>query len=235
MTNTERFIELWKKLEHVAQMYYNEGKEFKDGGLAYALKKDFDSHKVEYCTKFRNLVSHKLKFFAIEPTDAMIQFLGETINTLENPPIISDIWVKEDEIFTARLGNKVLPIMKEMRDNNYTHVPIINDNKLVIGVFSENTVFDYLVGNNLLGIEEDACMSAFEELIPIQKHKNESFQFIPRNSTLYKVKELFESDFQKRKRIGMIFATHSGKETEKVLGIITPWDVLGKDDNQRNE
>ena len=92
--------------------------------MVYVLKKDFDSHKVEYCRKFRNLVTHKLKFFDVEPTDAMIQFLEKMINTLENPPKISDIWVKEDEIFTARLENEVLMVMKTMRDNNYTHVPI---------------------------------------------------------------------------------------------------------------
>ena len=37
---------------------------------------------------------------------------------------------------------------------------------------------------------------------------------------------LFEKALKKMERIGMIFLTENGKSTERLLGIMTPWDIL---------
>ena len=36
---------------------------------------------------------------------------------------------------------------------------------------------------------------------------------------------MFTVAMRRADRIGMVFITHSGKSSEKVLGIITAWDV----------
>ncbi|MDR2585139.1 MAG: CBS domain-containing protein [Prevotellaceae bacterium] len=228
MSSTERFIESWKKVEHVAQMFYKQGEKFKEGELAHVLKKDFDSNKVEYCRDFRNLVQHKLKFFCVEPTSAMIQFLDGIINALENPAKISKIWVSKDKLFTASLEDETLLIMNKMQDNNYTHVPILNENELITGIFSENTLFQYFADKGIVDVGKGTQISEYKEYLPMEKHLNEKFLFVERDTTVYAIKQIFETHFAKGERIGMIFATHSGKQAEKILGIITPWDVLGK-------
>ncbi|MCL2245946.1 MAG: CBS domain-containing protein [Lentimicrobiaceae bacterium] len=231
MTNTQQFIELYKKLELAASIVYNGGMEYKQGeSFVHSLKLDrrFDSTKIDYCREFRNILQHKLNDFGVEPTDAMIRFLEETINKLENPKKISDIWIRKEKIRTASLDDKVLPIMNEMREKIYTHIPIL-ENELLIGVFSENTLFQYLSDNEIISIEEEMQMSEFGEYLSFDKYINESFLFVKRDTTVYEVKQIFESYFAHKKRIGMIFSTHNGKVNERLLGIITPWDILGAD------
>lgn len=59
----------------------------------------------------------------------------------------------------------------------------------------------------------------------MNKHASESFRFVPRNITLAKVAEMFTDVMRKADRIGMVFITQNGRDTEKILSIITAWDI----------
>ena len=41
-------------------------------------------------------------------------------------------------------------------------------------------------------------------------------------------KDIFEKTYSGGKRLAMVFVTSNGKENGKLLGTISPWDVLGK-------
>ena len=43
---------------------------------------------------------------------------------------------------------------------------------------------------------------------------------------LEEVRELFQKNFEKGKRLAMVFITQSGRPEEKLLGIITPCDII---------
>ena len=102
MSNTERFIETYKKMEHIATNYYNDCKEYEGGkSVIRDLMNDnrFDSERVLYCSKCRNILSHNRKFedgFSIMPTNGMIRFLKDVIMVLDQK--ISDIWVAESKM-----------------------------------------------------------------------------------------------------------------------------------------
>ena len=106
----------------------------------------------------------------------------------------------------------------------YTHVPILEDG-IVRGVFSENTLLSYLYGEEIVCIDDETTFSSLAELLPVDAHASESFRFVPRTITLAEVAEMFTVAMRRADRIGMVFITHSGKPSEKVLGIITAWDV----------
>ena len=227
-SNTEKFRDLYTKIESIAKKEYNcKEKE----SFISPLKKDrrFKEYhqEIDYCKDFRNLIMHNSRF-SVEPTNEMIAFLQEKIiDTFEKPKKISDIWIPKDKIYFAKLSDKVMPIMKDMRENKYTHIPII-ENEQVTGVFSENTLFEFIINEEIMSIDDKTLVSDFKNLLPLKEHSSESFHFVSKERTLYEIKQLFEHDFTKNKRIGMIFVTHSGKPTEKMLGIVTPWDVLGE-------
>ena len=231
-SNIDKFLELYKKIEFFAKKTYNCSPE---QGFILPLINDrrFGSYyqKIDYCRKVRNLISHNSKFndgFPIEPTNEMIAFLQEKIiDVFEKPKKIRDIWIIKEKIRSAKLNDKVLPIMKDMRENKYTHIPII-ENEQVVGIFSENTLFEFIINEEIMSIDEKTLVSDFKNLLPLDEHRSESFYFVSKEETLDKIRKMFESNFTENKRIGMIFVTHSGKPTEKMLGIVTPWDVLGK-------
>lgn len=76
-------------------------------------------------------------------------------------------------------------------------------------------------------IEKDAKIEEFADFIPIEKHGSEFFKFVPRNTLLIDVEEMFQEELHNKKRLSVIFITESGKPTEKILGLITAWDVAG--------
>ena len=68
----------------------------------------------------------------------------------------------------------------------------------------------------------------FRDFIPLEKHTSEYFEFVGRNALLSDVENLFRIGLKARKRIAVVFITEKGKQSEKILGIITAWDIAGK-------
>ena len=231
-TNTERFLDEYKRLEEVAIKQYH----FPADGTAIAkLEQEpaFRNIKAElsYCREVRNLLQHKPKIqgsYAVEPSDDMIKMLSETVQKVNNPPRARNVAIPLHMILSKGMEDLVLPTMREMMEKMYTHVPIMK-NGSVIGVFSENTIFSYLATEGIVEIEENMKFSELEEYLPIEKHISESFRFIKQDMLLANVKEIFEEAHKKQDRIGLIFTTQTGRKTEKLLGIITAWDVAGRD------
>ena len=118
--------------------------------------------------------------------------------------------------------------MKIMKEKVYTHVPIMGNGK-VIGVFSDNTLSVYILEEGIIEVNKDMTFKHIERLLQVNVHLTEAFKFLPYNMDIYSLEEEFHKALQKEERIGMVFLTQNGKENEKLLGIITPWDLIGSE------
>ena len=69
----------------------------------------------------------------------------------------------------------------------------------------------------------------FGDLLKLSNHSNEYYEFAPKDALYTEILERFDSNYGKRqKRLVLVFITENGKSTEKLQGLITPWDILGK-------
>ena len=243
MSNKHEFEERYKDLEYVAKEFYGIKESSPENNNWFEkIKKDkqrftlVQRQKLQYCKDvIRNHAAHVNKFsladsFQVEPSVEMIQLLEEIIKVLENPRKISDVWISKNDMYTAGLSDKVLHIMGIMQEKNFTHVPILDEKNLVCGVFSENTLFEYIAKkgrvDGIIGLDRETEMSEYRDYLPLDKHINETFKFVKRDTTLFEIERMFRKEAKNHKRIGMIFATENGKDTEKILGIITAWDIF---------
>ena len=48
---------------------------------------------------------------------------------------------------------------------------------------------------------------------------------MPRKATVADVEELFAEEIKDQKRLAAVFITETGKAGEKILGLVTPWDL----------
>ena len=149
---------------------------------------------------------------------------AEIIELVLHPPKALSIAIPVSVIFTATLDTSIQELMNTMIRKNYTHVPIIKDDTM-IGIFSENTFLSYLVANQESIILKDATVADFKEFIKIEKHVNEYFEFVSRSTLLSDVDKIFRQGMKNKKRIAVVYITENGKSTEKILGMITPWDL----------
>ena len=198
--------------------------------LLYNHRLRLDKEKIRYIGEIRNLLSHNQKIdgeYPIEIQEIFIEYIEKIISYYENPPLAYDKAVKKNDIYYVGKDDFVYPAMKIMQENNYTHIPIL-DNDVVIGVFSDNTLFGALLEDELF-FEKDKLKFS-NELIQkycnLDNHITEIFRFKAKNETLDNVKDMFSQTFKNQERLSMIFITENGKSHEKLLGIITPWDVL---------
>jgi CBS domain-containing protein len=163
-----------------------------------------------------------------EPHEEIVVRYERLVQSVLRPVKAQAIAVPKSKIYTATLDDSTVSVIREMYAQVYTHVPIL-ENRRLVGVFSENTVLSYLAVNEIVGVDPTIKIRAFRDFIPLQAHTSETFAFIPRNALFGEVVALFRKNLATRKRLGAVFITANGKDSEDLLGLITAWDIAGAD------
>lgn len=227
MSNAEEFINRYKVLEGFIRSKFNES-----SLMVLTKQPQFEGikDKLDDIRHVRNILQHATTYngeYPIEPNKALIDIIDSTINLLINPPKAFDKAIRIDRVCSATWDGKIYPKMQLMKENVYTHIPILN-NGIVEGVFSENTLFGALIEDELVYIKEETKFETplIKKYCLLDNHVSEVFEFIPRSMLLDDAKLRFNNAFSKNERLAMLFITEHGKRTEKLLGIITPWDII---------
>ena len=112
--------------------------------------------------------------------------------------------------------------MKKMQRMGFSHIPVVSEGEF-IGVFSISTVFSYALK---YGITEELTIGDFAEFLPPDKHENERFKFMHKDVSLFEVRSEFEKKPFRSKKLAVIFLTENGTPNSKIIGLLTPWDVI---------
>lgn len=227
MNNNELFIEKYKELEYVITKRYNLSKTISP--IAYIEKRNeydrFDK-ELEYCREVRNFLQHEGKInneFAVIASNEMIKKLDEIIEFVKNPIRIKDVFIPLSKVYYKSLDNYVYPSMLSMDYKKYSHIPILKDKKL-IGVFSKTSIFKYLLEEDINRLNEDLSFRDIEKYISL----NEEYYLYEKLQTpVEEVKEEVIKNFKQGKRIAIIFVTKDGTINSVLLGLLTPYDILG--------
>jgi predicted transcriptional regulator len=228
--NLMDFFELFKKFEMLISLEYNGGENSVFGDkLNYAIAKDKRlnqyKEKLVVLSRLRNVYAHNSANNLYQITDDSIIILREVINIIQNP--IKAYQKSSKLIKYAKLEDTVLYIIKEMKKNKFSYFPVLENEKL-IGVFSSDVIGNIYATENEIIIDDNLKMGDIKRYIDTKNHLNEKFVFVKRDDLLSYIEELFVNSYKQseHKYIGCAFVTHNGIKTEKILGIITIWDIL---------
>lgn len=229
MANTDIFLDKYKQLEEVVRSTYG----LKDeDSISYYLngKTKFNQfrNEIKYCQDVRNLLSHKQKVkdsFAVEPSQGMIDFIDSLINRIKGRRKCREIQIGFANVYWETLDGNVKKTIKAMRSHVYTHIPILKDG-VVTGIFDENSIFNYLADNEIIEVDDALTFRNIEQYLSLSDRELETFLFSKADRYVDELECEIESYFQKGQRVGVVFITQNGAETEKLLGIITPWDII---------
>ena len=229
MDNSQLYIEKYKQLEAVVRKTYGLPEQ---DSISYFLKKQDKFNRyyddISFCQEVRNFMQHKKKInarFAIEPNDAMLAFIEQLINKVESRPQCKDICIKFQNIEWRALSDSVKATIKVMRQKVYTHIPII-ENGVLIGVFDENSLFNYVAENEIVDVDNELCFADIRQFLSIQDREMEEFLFVKSTMYVEDLEKEIQKYFSKNKRVGIAFLTVNGRENEPIQGIITPWDII---------
>lgn len=230
----DEFLDLYKQLEdELEDKYRNARRHY--SSVVFEFIKDTDSEpvrdKLEVCREIRNLLTHSANLGGepiVEPSAPVVTAMEEVLDFVRKPPLALDYATKWDQVMKAHLHQKVLRLMEVMDKNGYSHIPVLNDGEFC-GVFSVGSVFQYILRTGGKGIKPETTVAELGRHIQVDAHM-ENYDFVPKDATYLSVRRKFEKVRGKNKRISVIFITENGKPGERVLGMLTPWDVLGEPD-----
>lgn len=231
MNNTEIFLDKYKQLENLA---INEYRLPPDGSAVAKLEKKSEfkdiRYELNYCREVRNLLQHNQKLdeeFAVEPGAKMIALLDSVIDMIKNPVRCSDVGVPYSQLLWRSPDDLVMPAIRIMNDRNISHVPIL-DGRRVVGDFSDNCVFPFLLGDTGVNLDENTKFRDLQRYLDLDAHPSEIFKFVAADTKLYQVEKMYEEARNRHERIGLVFLTENGRPEERLLGVLTSWLIVGK-------
>lgn len=233
---TSKFLSIYNEIDHYMRGMLNL-QDYMDHGMLLRQMSEknrlFERYykDLKLFAELRNLLVHNPypdnASPLIIPHSYIVKMYEDIRNAVLRPKKAIDIAVRREFIYTTYLNANALDVMRIMNSKTYTHIPVMDGEKMK-GVFSENTILAYLVENKDTIILKDTKISEFKDFIGLDKHPSEYFEFVSRNSLLADVEVLFQKGLKERKRIAVVYITEHGDRTEKLLGMITAWDIAGR-------
>ncbi len=232
MGRAEDFLERYRILEEELTERYHYDEKFGSPVVRFSMEKEAKPfrEKLNLCREIRNFLSHHSELEGeplVEPSEGIIRFLDEVTQYLRRPPLAISFATLFEDILKAGPKNKAITVMKKMQKQGFSHVPVMDGGKLM-GVFSIGTFFGYALQHNMTCMNDEMLIEDFQELLPIDCHENERFLFLPQTATLFDVKNEFEKRSQRSRRLAVIFLTDNGSVDGRILGMLTPWDVVNQ-------
>jgi len=227
MSKNETFLDHYRQLEDILEQRFPKRNSTTSPIFLYErLIHGEKGRKVALLRETRNFLIHTPKFSEadiVEVGQEIIDFLLQLIDELSKPVTVYEKSTKFEELLCASTNTNIQELMNQMIDKGYSHVPILNKNNILIGVFSESVMFSYYALNK--GIEAPEEIRKIIDFTMIQNHRNETYDFIHCNALVDEARKRFEEP-KKDKRLVLLFVTENGKMEEEIKGILTPWSVL---------
>ncbi len=142
-----------------------------------------------------------------------------------NPAMALDtIAVKVKELYTLKPEYDVLKAIQIMSKENYSYAPLL-DNDQIIGVFSEESLFDYLNDFGKMDLTNGLKLKDLKKYTTVNDHRSEAFQFASEKETVADLEERLRGIKDQHRRFEVVFITKNGKLNENLLGMVTIWDL----------
>lgn len=230
MNNAEEFLNLYSRMEELLEERLGVDNSNKvNVVIRFTQTRQGKRYKTDLnlCREVRNLLSHhadKGGKPVVEPAAELLDVLRKVIAELAQPPVALDYATQPKNVIMTSPTRYVLPLMRQMKERGLSHIPVWEGGKMT-GVFSQSSVFHYMLDHPDSVITETTEVKEFAEYTPFSAH-SERYLFEKADLTYWEAKDLF-NQVLKNKRLAMIYITDTGKAKGKILGILSPWDVLG--------
>ena len=226
--HVEEFLDLYKRMEKDLRERYGD-----DDSVVYRFENSQEAEEIreelKACREIRNLLQHNPKIngnYIVDPSDDIIDMLRSIIELVEHPPLAIDFGVGINQLYKTTMNGSLTRVITVMKERGFSQIPVMKGDCL-IGVVSAYSVFEFCTELGAQIITEETRVSAMAPYLPIEKHKNEAYRFMPKSATFFDADEAFMKRDNKGHRLVALFITENGKPNEPLLSMLTPWSVVG--------
>ena len=228
MTNAERFISSYNKIDRTLRTLYNYKPYFsfseivrKSSIVNYVVKK-YEQKLIDYA-RLRNAIVHQgdSEQIIAEPHLDVVEEFEAIEGLICSPPTALDSVAKKD-ITTLDASTKLIDVIRTIYETSYSNIPILENNKL-IGIANNK----FLVQSIAKAILEKQSLDIFLRDTVVKEILSDSmtdvyYTILNEKATLVQVMD----EFEKNKKLLAIIITKNGNNLERLLGLITAYDVV---------
>ncbi len=165
----------------------------------------------------RNFLSHGNQSDLVLVNEASLNLIKAIHEQLLKPKTAFDI--KSDDVKFFKETTPLSAVLETIRNTDLTQFPIKDGDGKVIGLLTENGIAHWLSQHAHEAVVPIGGTLA-RDILLLDENKN-NFAFIKKDATIYEAEAQFDNQ-----KIDALLVTHSGKNTENLLGIITRFDLV---------
>lgn len=230
---SDEFLESYRVLEELLnERYSHSNRHHSSVIMEFANSKEGELFKdrLDLCREIRNLLTHNAAVNGepvIMPAQVALDMLEDIIAYVRRPPLAANWATSAEKLLMTHAHESVLNLMRAMDNRGFSHVPVM-EGECITGVFSQSTVFSYIGRAGMTKINSYTKVGDMERFLPFERHSSERFMFMPADVSYLDAAAAFTMGAERTKRLAAIFLTQTGASDEPLIGMITPWDVLGR-------
>lgn len=227
--NSDRFLTAFNRIDHRLRDIVG----IKDFTPFYRLidqakKKDVLVKKYEddlrsYADLRNAIVHHRtsLNYVIAEPHTDVVERIEYIDATLAKPTLVGQMFRKRVLVFQE--SDSLKHVLKVIRQRKYTQFPVYF-NKQFQGLITTVGITNWLaskVGGDYL----PKGIPTLHDILMHEKNKV-NYKFVSRYITIYEAEEIFKQGVERGRRFEALLITEHGKPHQKLIGIITPLDIV---------
>lgn len=230
--NSDRFLTAFNRIDHRLRDIIG-AKDFMPFYrlVDQAKKKDVLVRKYEddlrsYADLRNAIVHHRtsLEYVIAEPHVDVVEKIEYMDAKLAKPTLVGQMFRKKVYVFQEK--DSLKHVLKVIRSRRFTQFPVYDNDQfkgLVTTVGITNWLATMMAGNKL-----PKHIPTMHDILMHEKNKV-NFKFVSRYITIYEAEEIFKQGVERGRRFEALLITEHGKPQQKLIGMITPIDIMKVD------
>lgn len=175
----------------------------------------------------RNAIVHhrtSMDYVIAEPHVEVVEKIEQIDITLAKPTLVGQMFRKKVHVFQEE--DSLKHVLKVIRNRKFTQFPVYSNDQfkgLVTTVGITNWLATVMGGNQV-----PKRVPTLHDILMHEKNKV-NYKFISRYITIYEAEEIFKQGVERGRRFEALLITEHGKSHQKLIGIVTPLDIMKVD------
>lgn len=191
-----------------------------------AIIKKFEDDLREFAD-LRNAIVHNrtgVEYAIAEPHDNVVELIEYIDRKLSEPVTVGEMFQRK--VHTLRVSDTLEKGLELIRKKRFNQIPIY-DNGEFVGLITAAGITYWLADTCANGEVNEKATTLSD--VYFHEKKEKAYRFIHKNLSIYEAEEYFKKSVVQGKRLEALLITENGQANEKLLGIITPLDLMRVD------
>ena len=177
--------------------------------------------------ELRNAIVHQrtsTEYVIAEPHLEVVEQIEHIDEVIARPKLVGQLFRKR--VMTFQMTDSLQYTLKAIRKRKYTQFPVY-DGQRFQGLLTTVGITNWLA-SSMIDTDLPKSIPTLRDIL--QHEKNErNYKFISRYMTIYEAEEIFKAGVERGRRFEALLITEHGKPHQKLIGIVTPIDIMKVD------